>query len=62
MRRPTRATRRLLLVPALLLFVPLHGGESHTPNEGADMDEIVQAASVMASVLAARALDSDRVV
>jgi hydantoinase/carbamoylase family amidase len=50
------------LVPALLLFVPLHGGESHTPAEGADMDEIVQAASVMASVLAARALDSDRVV
>jgi N-carbamoyl-L-amino-acid hydrolase len=50
------------LVPALLLFVPLHGGESHTPAESADMDEIVQAASVMSSVLAARALDSEPVV
>ena len=42
------------LVPALLLFVPLHGGESHTPQEGADMDEIVQAAQVVTSVLGAR--------
>jgi acetylornithine deacetylase/succinyl-diaminopimelate desuccinylase-like protein len=41
------------LAPALLLFVPLHGGESHTPQEGADMDEIVQAARVVASVLGA---------
>ncbi|HXD66677.1 MAG TPA: hydantoinase/carbamoylase family amidase [Solirubrobacteraceae bacterium] len=46
------------LVPALLLFVPLHGGESHTPQEDADMDEIVQAASVMAAVLGELALDS----
>jgi hydantoinase/carbamoylase family amidase len=46
------------VVPALLLFVPLHGGESHTPDEGADMDEIVQAASVMSAVLDSRALDS----
>jgi N-carbamoyl-L-amino-acid hydrolase len=43
------------LAPSLLLFVPLHGGESHTPREGADMDEIVQAARVMAAVLGARA-------
>ena len=42
------------LAPALLLFVPLHGGESHTPQEGADMDEIVQAARVVTSVLGAR--------
>jgi hydantoinase/carbamoylase family amidase len=42
------------LAPALLLFVPLHGGESHTPQEGADMDEIVQAAQVVVSVLGAR--------
>jgi acetylornithine deacetylase/succinyl-diaminopimelate desuccinylase-like protein len=42
------------LAPSLLLFVPLHGGESHTPQEGADMDEIVQAARVMAAVLRAR--------
>jgi hydantoinase/carbamoylase family amidase len=41
------------LAPALLLFVPLHGGESHTPQEGADMDEIVQAARVVTSVLGA---------
>jgi N-carbamoyl-L-amino-acid hydrolase len=45
------------VVPALLLFVPLHGGESHTPQEGAAMDEIVQAANVMTSVLGAMALD-----
>ncbi len=42
------------LAPALLLFVPLHGGESHTPQEGADMDEIVQAGRVVVSVLRAR--------
>jgi hydantoinase/carbamoylase family amidase len=46
------------LAPALLLFVPLHGGESHTPQEGADMDEIIQAAGVMEAVLAELALDS----
>ena len=45
------------VVPTLLLFVPLHDGESHTPAEGADMDEIVQAANVMDAVLARRALD-----
>ncbi len=39
------------LVPTLLLFVPLHGGESHTPAEDADMDEIVQTARVLAAVL-----------
>ncbi len=50
------------IVPALLLFVPLHGGESHTPQEDAEMDEIVQAASVMASVLGWWALDSGRAV
>jgi N-carbamoyl-L-amino-acid hydrolase len=32
------------LAPALLVFVPLHGGESHTPHEGANLDEIVHAA------------------
>jgi hydantoinase/carbamoylase family amidase len=42
------------LAPALLLFVPLHGGESHTPQEDADMDEIVQAARVVVSVLGGR--------
>lgn len=39
------------LIPTLLLFVPLHGGASHTPLEGAQMGEIVQAAAVAAEVL-----------
>ena len=39
------------LTPALLVFVPLHGGESHTPQEGADLDEIVHAAMLVAYVL-----------
>lgn len=39
------------LVPTLLMFVPLHGGESHTPDEGADMDEILAAAAVVAAAL-----------
>lgn len=39
------------LMPTLLLFVPLHGGESHTPFEGADMAEILAATSVAAKVL-----------
>ncbi len=42
------------LAPALLLFVPLHDGESHTPAEGADMDEILAATSIAAGVLGAR--------
>jgi hydantoinase/carbamoylase family amidase len=46
------------LAPALLLFVPLHGGESHTPQEDADMDEIVAAARVVLSVLGARLSDT----
>ncbi|MGB9184425.1 MAG: M20/M25/M40 family metallo-hydrolase, partial [Solirubrobacteraceae bacterium] len=41
------------LMPTLLLFVPLHGGESHTPSEGADMDEILAATSIAAEVLGA---------
>lgn len=39
------------LTPALLVFVPLHGGESHTPQEGASLDEIVHAAMLVAYVL-----------
>ncbi len=39
------------LMPTLLLFVPLHGGESHTPFEHASMDEILAATSVAAEVL-----------
>ena len=35
------------LAPALLVFVPLHGGESHTPREGANLDEIVHAAMLV---------------
>ena len=43
------------LMPTLLLFVPLHGGESHTPAEGAEVSEILAAARVAAVVLRARA-------
>jgi hydantoinase/carbamoylase family amidase len=39
------------LFPTLLLFVPLHGGESHTPREGADMEEILQAATLVSQVV-----------
>jgi hydantoinase/carbamoylase family amidase len=39
------------LVPCLLTFVPLHGGESHTPYEGAALDEIIQAGQLAAAVL-----------
>jgi hydantoinase/carbamoylase family amidase len=39
------------LTPALLVFVPLHGGESHTPQEGASLDEIVHAAMLVAYVM-----------
>lgn len=38
------------LAPTLLMFVPLHGGESHTPDEGADADEIMQAARVVSTL------------
>jgi hydantoinase/carbamoylase family amidase len=41
------------LAPSLLLFVPLHGGESHTPSESAEMSEILQAGSVAFDVLRA---------
>jgi hydantoinase/carbamoylase family amidase len=39
------------LAPCLLVFVPLHGGESHTPHEGADMAEILRAAELTHAVL-----------
>ena len=42
------------LFPALLLFVPLRGGESHTPDEDADAGDIDRAALVARDVLAAR--------
>ncbi len=44
------------LVPCLLTFVPLHGGESHTPQEGAAMNEILQAGRLVADVLGRAAL------
>jgi hydantoinase/carbamoylase family amidase len=46
------------LAPALLLFVPLHGGESHTPQEGAEMHEILQAARVASRSVGSLELDS----
>jgi hydantoinase/carbamoylase family amidase len=42
------------LVPALLLFVPLHGGESHTPFEQASVEDIEAAAQIARDVIAAR--------
>ena len=39
------------LAPALLLFVPLHDGESHTPLEGADADEYLAAMEIAGGVL-----------
>jgi hydantoinase/carbamoylase family amidase len=42
------------LMPVLLLFVPLHGGQSHTPVEGADDEEILAAARLATAVLRAR--------
>lgn len=39
------------LLPTLLVFVPLHGGESHTPQEEAEMAEILAAAAVVAAAL-----------
>ena len=38
------------LTATLLLFVPLHGGESHTPEEGAEMAEIIQAVDLAEAV------------
>ncbi len=40
-------------VPAALLFVPLAGGESHTPQEHADADDVALAAEVLVELLAA---------
>jgi beta-ureidopropionase / N-carbamoyl-L-amino-acid hydrolase len=40
------------LVPTLLVFVPLEGGESHTPLEGADPADIANAAVVVGEVMA----------
>jgi hypothetical protein len=40
--------------------VPLHGGQSHTPQEGAEMGEILQAADVAHDVLASAAGDTRR--
>jgi hydantoinase/carbamoylase family amidase len=47
------------LTPCLLVFVPLHGGESHTPHEGAAMGEILQAARVVGEVLRQQSLDRE---
>lgn len=46
------------LIPTLLLFVPLHGGESHTPFEDADPEEIANSALLACEVLGTLRLDS----
>ncbi|MGI8715614.1 MAG: hydantoinase/carbamoylase family amidase [Solirubrobacteraceae bacterium] len=47
-----------VLAPALLVFVPLHGGESHTPQEGADLGECVAASRLVCEVLGRSDLDT----
>jgi acetylornithine deacetylase/succinyl-diaminopimelate desuccinylase-like protein len=46
------------LMPALLLFVPLRGGESHTPFEEADATDIAHAGLIANEVLGAVAARS----
>jgi len=41
------------LIPVLLLFVPLRGGESHTPSEAADATDIANAALIAHDVIGA---------
>ena len=41
------------LMPTLLLFVPLEGGESHTPQEGASQTDILNAALIASAALSA---------
>lgn len=43
--------------PALLVFVPLRGGQSHTPQEGADMNDILAAADVITDVIRTKLID-----
>jgi hydantoinase/carbamoylase family amidase len=40
-------------IPAALLFVPLAGGQSHTPEEAADAADVLAAAQVLVDVLGA---------
>jgi len=44
------------LTATLLLFVPLHGGESHTPQEGAEMAEILQSVNLTEAALRTHAV------
>ncbi len=43
--------------PALLVFVPLRGGQSHTPHEGAEMGDILAVADVVADVIRTKLID-----
>ena len=43
--------------PALLVFVPLRDGESHTPQEGADMADILAAADVVGDIMRTKLID-----
>jgi hydantoinase/carbamoylase family amidase len=42
--------------PSLLAFVPLRGGQSHTPQEGADMSDIIAAADLIADVMRTKSI------
>jgi hydantoinase/carbamoylase family amidase len=43
--------------PALLIFVPLRGGQSHTPQEGAEMADILAASDVIGEVFSTKLID-----
>ncbi len=43
--------------PALLVFVPLRGGQSHTPQEGADMADILAVSDVISDVMRTKLID-----
>jgi hydantoinase/carbamoylase family amidase len=46
------------LIPTLLLFVPLQGGESHTPFEDADPEDVAHAVLLACEVLRTSRLDT----
>ena len=50
----------IINIALLLVFVPLRDGQSHTPREGAGMDEILLACELVAAVLG-EGLDRDDV-
>lgn len=48
-------------VPAALLFVPLASGESHTPQEEADGDDVALAAEILVGLLQERSVHKEQI-